>query len=373
MAKVVTCPYCWRVERIGNLNLACGESCGDDATTFPARQAVKGRCPHGRAPLPRRFCPGEGCGRMLLREYVESDGHRIAVIGSTSAGKSVYVSVLLTELAGRVSTQFNGMALDLLGETSRKLHRTACTELYERRSLLSPTPVRHGRANPLDPLIFTLKIPSTSWWGGRRVTSILSVVYDSAGEYVLREDNIHLLIDYLDTASGILLLIDPMRFVKVAEQIRRARPEVPGDARAMNQKEVLERLAELLRERRGVRRLDTPLAVALSKVDLLEDTFGEQVTLFAVPAHQGCYDDVDGRTVHEEIRSWLDRWDGPGLDHTVAANFTTYRYFGFSALGGQPAADRTIGGTGINPHRVEDPVLWLLARFGAVKSNRGRR
>ena len=118
MAKLVTCPYCWRTEKVSNLNLRCGEACGKDTEPFPSSQAVKGKCPHGRTPLPRRFCPG--CKRILLREYIENKGKRIAVIGSTSAGKSIFIHVLLTELRGRLSQQFNGMALDLLGEASRR-------------------------------------------------------------------------------------------------------------------------------------------------------------------------------------------------------------------------------------------------------------
>ena len=143
-------------------------------------------------------------------------------------------------------------------------------------------------------------------------------MYDSAGEYVLREENIHLLSKCLETASGILLLIDPLQFPRIRQEVSRTRPGIRTEG-AMDQKEVMERLAELLRERAGMKRLATPLAVALSKIDLLEGMFGEDSAVFGTASHQGFYDDIDGQNVHEEIRALLDQWDGPELSDELAA------------------------------------------------------
>ena len=79
--------------------------------------------------------------------------------------------------------------------------------------------------------------------------------------------------------------------------------------------------------------------------------------------HRGHYVEVDGLDVHHEVRSWLGHWFGPGLIRDVAENFPTHRYFGFSALG-----DLSTGRSDVSSYRVEDPLLWFMARFGAIRS-----
>ncbi len=53
--------------------------------------------------------------------------------------------------------------------------------------------------------------------------------------------------------------------------------------------------------------------------------------------------------------------------------FETYRYFGLSALGAPPVDGDHLAPAGVHPYRLEDPMLWLLARFGAIKTMKGKR
>ena len=60
---------------------------------------------------------------------------------------------------------------------------------------------------------------------------------------------------------------------------------------------------------------------------------------------------------------------GDDIDRHMRQNYGDYRYFAVSALGAEP--DYTTGQVaagGVQPHRVEDPVLWLMAKAGTVKS-----
>ncbi|HEX4704013.1 MAG TPA: hypothetical protein VH352_17935, partial [Pseudonocardiaceae bacterium] len=107
-----------------------------------------------------------------------------------------------------------------------------------------------------------------------------------------------------------------------------------------------------------------PLAVVLSKIDKIWSMFDEQAPTRLPSAHAGHYAEYDGLDVHEEVRAWLDRWYGPELVHGIAADFPVHRYFGLSALG---------AGACPAGHRVTDPMLWLLVRFGAIRTWRGRR
>lgn len=358
------CPYCWTAHRRADLQLSCGERCGDLATRFRERDLDKGRCPHGHPPRGRRMCPA--CGRDLLREYVDSGGRTIAVIGSSDSGKSTWVGVLVHEFQrGDVSARFAGMSLDLLGENSRvRYARDFATPLFEEGRPVHQTPSAL-RSAP-EPLMFSLRFPRPRRLRPARVVPVVTVFYDTAGEDVARAQAMDQLISYLDAAEGIVMLLDPVQMPEV-------RDLVGATARTgfTDQLHVVNRLGELLRERaRGPvgRRLRTPLAIALTKVDLLRDTLGPGSPLRRPSRHDGVYDEEDGRDVHEEVRGWLDRWYDPAFDRTVANAFQTYRYFGLSALGAPPVSGTRLSPAGVHPYRLEDPVLWLLARFGAIRT-----
>jgi hypothetical protein len=132
---------------------------------------------------------------------------------------------------------------------------------------------------------------------------------------------------------------------------------------------VVNRLAELLRERRGLspgKRIDTPLAVVLAKIDTLTDLLPAHSPLRRAGEHLGYYDESDGLLVHEEVAAWLSRWYGEEFVTTVANNFATYRYFAASALGAEPETKVRLRASRVNPIRVEDPLLWILGRFGTI-------
>ena len=374
MAKRVTCPYCWYSFKTDQLLLHCSEACSKDALFFTPKESAKGNCPHSRRPLPRRFCPAPNCHRALLREYVDNQGRNVAVIGCADAGKTTYIGVLLHELQGRVAGRFNGMAVDLLGDESRRNYRDRfAAPLFERGEAVRKT-VRLDIGSSLEPLIFTLKIPTRGRFG-TGLQSIISVFYDASGENVLTAQSMDPLARYVESAGGILVLIDPLQMPEISRHFGRDLPPGTQGNSATDQRAVIQRLGELLRESSGKRqqRLKVPLAVAVTKIDALRETFEDESPLRRQPNHNGHYDDGDGADVHEELRAWLDRWYGPEFDNTVAASFENYRYFGLTALGAPPRDENRLAKSGVHPYRVEDPMLWLLAEFGSIKREKGRR
>jgi hypothetical protein len=352
--------------------MRCGERCAHKGEPFPERRLKNGRCPHGMPPQSRRVCPNQSCGRELLREYVDSGGRNIAVIGSSDSGKSTWVGVLVHEFQrGQVSERFTGMSLDLLGEQSRARYKEDFeTPLFERGQRVSST--RSARVRTVEPLMFSLRFQRSGLLGATRVAPVVTVFYDTAGEDVAHATAMDLLISYLDAAEGIILLLDPVQMPRIREQIGTNGQKT----KYTDQLHVLNRLGELLRERKPgsvSRRLRTPLAIALTKLDLLSGTFGPESPLRQPSRHTGVYHDVDGQDVHEEVRAWLNQWYDPAFDRSVANTFEAYRYFGLSALGAPPVDGSRLSPEGVHPYRLEDPMLWLLARFGAIKMTKGKR
>lgn len=352
--------------------MRCGERCAHKGETFPERQLRNGRCPHGALPQSRRVCPNPDCGRDLLREYVDSGGRNIAVIGSSDSGKSTWVGVLVHEFQrGQVNERFTGMSLDLLGEESRvRYKRDFDTPLFELGRPLRQT--SSARVSTPEPLMFSLRFQRAGLLGATRVAPVVTVFYDTAGEDVAHAQVMDLLISYLDAAEGIILLLDPMQMPKIRDLVG----SNGAKTGYTDQLHVLNRLGELLSERRSGpagRRLRTPLAIALTKLDLLRDTLGPESPLCQPSRHVGVYDEADGQDVHEEVRAWLNQWYDPAFDRSVANTFEVYRYFGLSALGAPPIDGNRLDPEGVHPYRLEDPMLWLLARFGAIKMTKGKR
>lgn len=371
MAKTVTCPYCWHTFKGDQLLQHCSEACSfSDRVYFTTAESSKGMCPHGRRPVPRRFCPDPDCHRALLREYLENEGRNVAVIGSADAGKTTYVGVLLHELRGRIAGQFNGMALDLLGDESRKNYDDRfAIPLFEKGENVKKTAVLQADGK-LDPLIFTLKIPTRGRFRSG-INSMISVFYDASGENLLTAQAMDPLVRYLESAGGIVVLIDPLQMPQLRSRYGGALRSGPVNQKPpTDQQAVILRLAELLREAatKSKPKLTVPLAIAITKIDLLRDTFEAESPLRGVSRHAGHYDENDGADVHEELRAWLEQWFGPSFDNTVSANFADYRYFGVSALGAPPRDENRLAESGVHPYRVEDPMLWLMAHFGSIKS-----
>jgi GTPase SAR1 family protein len=363
---LVICPYCFRKQPRNELSYRCPSSCSAEkggARVFsPAELTADGRCPHQRHPQARRLCAG--CGRDLLREYVDGLHHMIALVGAPGAGKSTFVGVLVHELRGPVGDRFGTLALDLLGEDSRmEYSRLLERPLYRDGRMPGPTPAAGARSTGRhDPLMMALR-----WKSKRRmplranaVNTTRLVLYDTAGEDLKSTQSTDRLNDYLAAATGVVMMVDTAALL----------------AGAFDDVDPLESVQVVTEQLRELAHLQLPVAVVFSKIDIAtaggDDEFGSSSPLRRASRHDGYFDELDSRDVHEEIRAWLASHGLGNLDRTLTATFSDYRYFGVSALGHAPRNGTSVTISQIRPYRVEDPLLWLLTRFGTAPGN-GRR
>lgn len=355
------CPHCWSALQPPALHQRCPDTCADRATTFPAAPA----CPHGQTPPSAQYCPTPECGRRLERDYIDTPAQIIAVVGSSESGKSTYVGVLIGELRNRVGEAFDGASVELVGDASRTRYREVFgTYLYEKgRTLRRTDSIRALHA--LEPLLFMLRFPRRGRLSGReRLRTGIAVFYDTAGEDILDADRRGRLGRYLTAADGIIFLVDPLQVPSVRAMVSDGEV-VP--AVAQNQVEMLQGVAEVLREGKPGGRISTPIAVVVAKTDALADLLPPATTLAHPGPHHGAYDERDGRQVHDEVRAVVHEWtNGPALVNFVQNAFAEHRFFGLSALGSPPANQDELSPQGIHPLRVEDPLLWLLSKFGLV-------
>ncbi|MEV7099498.1 hypothetical protein AB0M80_42405 [Amycolatopsis sp. NPDC051045] len=393
----LTCPYCYQRFRVKEILFRCsglpgrrkrcstsvdhvlGEQMGEfepKPPTFAAdgrrQEAVHPEC---EAVTHYRLCPR--CHSTLPVQYVEIDNRLIALVGAKESGKTVYMTVLLHELANAVGERFGASLLGADEPTRTRFEDDYEKQLYERHQLFGPTKSAVATAGGRRPLVFNFAVgrPKSR---AREVTRTTLSFFDTAGEDMRSDRDVDQHVRYLSSADAIILLLDPLQ-LSGARPLADADALLPVEGRAADgPAAVLSRIIELLRARGAAhaqRKIDKPLAVAFTKMDALAGTLPEGNPLVHPPSGRPVFDDADGLVVHRYMQALLRDWTGHNIETSLANNFARYRFFGLSALGESPRLDEEGGMQRVSsPHgwRVEDPLLWLLAEFGVI-DKAGRR
>ncbi|MFS8197418.1 TRAFAC clade GTPase domain-containing protein [Streptomyces sp. CWNU-52B] len=329
-------------------------------------------------------CPGCGvtttvrvcgsCHSDLPSDYCEQDSRIIALVGAKASGKSTYVAVLVNELNRRVGQAFDA-SLAAMGQGTQQRDKEMAQDLYERLRL--PDATRPAALGFNDPLLYRLSLPRRGRFGsGSRHTTL--VFFDAAGEDLAGADAVDRYTRYLSAADGIILLVDPLQLGSVRDRLPRDEgPALPAVETPPQQ--IAADLATQLRAhgRGGSRgRVSTPIAVAVTKTDMLRPLLDPHSPLLDNATHSGGSLDEDDRlAVHEELRSLLTDWDSGVLYRQLERDFAQLSLFGLSALGAPPPADAPadVPKSGPQPLRVEDPLLWLLARRDLLPVTNARK
>ncbi|USI91675.1 TRAFAC clade GTPase domain-containing protein [Rhodococcus pyridinivorans] len=289
----------------------------------------------------------------------------IAMAGARATGKTVYIAVLVKALQ-LLGERLNCVVEPATSETEMVYRELYEKPLYEERGILEPTPAAHtSNQYQREPLIFSLGV-----WNGRRQYLILR---DVAGEDLENPNNVHVQhMRFFAQADGVVFMFDPLRVESVRQQLHDLVPvqeRVGGDPRS-----VLRTVLSIIGN-------STPnLAVVLSKFDALQalhnvegsdwsEIMGQPGAAFSRdPSLQYApYNEMDGRLLHEEVRSLLDKLEAKSMVMSVDQPHTgvtlNSRFFAVSALGESPVGDR-LHHNGISPFRCLDPVRWILAQRG---------
>jgi hypothetical protein len=389
MAKLA-CPYCYHRIDGSRLWFQCTgrgspgkpgcQAQRDDARTretgyrdaalpsFPPkpRTPIVGRhadCPACGAVTGIRVCPC--CHTPVSSNFGASKSPLIAMVGAKGTGKTIYLSVLAHELRNGLRRRF--------GADVRMVNKPVAFDIdriFRERALVEQTAQATGGRS--EPVLF-------EWRRERRVagfstyqTTYLSF-YDTAGEDLTQQASTHTL-TYIGAADALILLLDPFMIPGARDRIK-----LPESAMAALSNEptvdVVNRVTEALRATHGVgprSNIKVPVAVAFAKIDAFFDVLGSDHPLVAPPAKTGgVYDETAGRATHEYVRAVLHDWGGDDIDTHLRHNYTNFRYFAVSSLGVEPDYDarrdaRPVSERGVQPYRVDEPLVWLLSRFDVV-------
>jgi GTPase SAR1 family protein len=384
----ITCPYCFTVIPRREVRFRCqggapgrGSGCQPQvdqvladylgstvAATLPPVFSGDGRrqranCPRCGQETFRRVCPE--CHNQLPAQYCETPGRIVALVGAKNAGKSTYIAVLLHELEHRLGSELRTSLVACDDRTIDRYQQDFARPLFGEHRLL---PTTQSAATEIRwPMVFLLSRTREGRFR-RHDTSLALVLFDTAGEDLGRRDLVDLHLRYLTAADAIIFLVDPLELPGASADTRVEARAATGPDGDTNPLHVLGRVTETLRsghELRPGQRLKVPLAVGLTKIDVLQPSLASQSPLHRPRPRSARLDLDDREAVHEQIRALLHSWHADGLDHYLQHNYAEYGFFGLSALGGLPR-DGVVAPGGIRPYRVEDPLLWLLHRYGML-------
>lgn len=380
----LACPYCYKKFPRWRIQFQCtgrpsrsGQQCapGNDtayASNFgagglrlPVFSSWHGReadCPHCGADTTRRVCPE--CHHRLPTQFGRVRGRLVALVGARDTGKTVLLTVLMHELNNRAGDRLGTGVWGADEDTRLVFADQYERRLYNRKELHEPTRPVATASGLRAPLVFAL---GTERHGLRPPRRTLLSFFDTAGEDLQSESGVELNTRYLSSADAVLVVLDPSQRA-AADANAMAGASTAG---VVDSFQVLEKITDLLQSGKGSLKIRKPIAVAFSKMDLYWDDLPSTSPLLRKEQDVPGFDASDGTDVHIEVARLLEEWEGPKIERFLRSNYRRYHFFGFSALGARPDGIR-VSAAGIQPYRVVDPFLWLLAELGAVPTI-GRR
>lgn len=385
----ITCPFCFssfspQEMLFRCVSLSCSGRAADAVYATARGYAIT---PMGRVlpPLQRRFgiprftecdlchretrtrlCPT--CHFELSHDVGQIDQRIIAIIGGSNTGKSHYIAALITRLQHEVGANFQ-FGVSMLGDGTRdRWLRDFYRPLFENKTVLQPTLRGAVDSRVKNPLIFRLTLAQSN-----HIRALNLSFFDTAGEDMtfLEVDTLGVEARYITQADGIIVLLDPLQIASVRQRLPRVNTP-PPDPKAQPEF-IVSRLRELFERRLNIppsKKIKTPIAFTLSKVDTLRSIVAPDSALLRHSEHFGELDLDDVQSVSTEIGSYLKTWINLNFYEEIHLKFAHYRYFGISSLGEQPDAQNRL--SSINPLRVEDPFLWILYQLGLIKGKKGR-
>jgi hypothetical protein len=392
MAKRI-CPHCYTPFELKDILFRCSnpdcvsrrddrlsELLGEDRILHPVVPAKKklfgapefGICPECHQKTYKMICPH--CHSQVPPHMVKDGGKIISIIGAQSAGKTVFVSVLIEELRRYVRKLHNDLGVmpsaiaDTVEESTQyRYNEELYGPIYRDKMTPQPTERREGKKRP--PFIFEMT--------QKNQPSVFLVFYDNAGE------SFHSVVDmgpdakYLVHSDAFICLIDVMQIEEVRNKLnisdatfKMHNPDfgfVPNNIIQYCQNDAGLANANILRK---------PMAIVFNKFDRIYNNasvFNMQDVPGIGKNRTDSYFKQKGANgvkrsdfdqVHDGILEFLKEECGPVSDNFISNinnGFENYKFFGTSPLGDEPV-DGAIGN--LNPFRVLDPLVWCLDELG---------
>jgi len=323
----------------------------------------------------QRLCPN--CHNNLPTGYGMRDTVLISILGDARSGKSVFLTVLIAELEN--NTDF-ASKLTFIGDRSV---RDSFYETYQRPLLKEHTLISSTKRKKIPPHAFNYWYQYKDENGAFCENSIDIIFYDIAGEDLRDDDGIRNNGFNIKDSSGIIFLVDPTNFTKLADLFRFSDSALFEAIPKENSIQVI--YDTLYNYFIGFNRekCQIPMALTLSKADLFRyvnfDFFSDKPESriqheFEHEKHRGAVNMPSIKGMHEEVRELVSHLNEDGVLNNAVGCFKNVNYFAVSSLGKKPIVEKIsdpetnetvekgfVDGP-ISPFRVKDPFYWILMR-----------
>ena len=394
------CPYCFEKHKLTEIQFRCTNRRCKDFDDIEMTQYENGnlkmpkqgkrtfsvpslnvfsvpksaKCPECGSVTHKYICPS--CHNELPESTLTGKDIIISIVGSRATGKSHFVGVIIKELRDRISVSFGG-SFEGFADSYRRWEDNCGIKLYDNNEKLDLTQssVQSVDNGAYRPLIFKFKIKHKV--GFKDVLeSFTFVFFDTAGEDLNDEDTMNTVNKYICKSAGIIFLLDPMQIPAVSNQLDKSVVDRAAGIdwrQATKADDIITRVSNLIRNDRGMSEsdiIDIPVAAVFSKFDAIESLVPSDCTVHTPSPHcsEKYFDLSDWHNVNSEIVSLLHEWNADAFISQLETNYSKYSYFAVSALGlnNNPTINGRIERP--RPHRIEDPVLWLLKENNVVKA-----
>jgi hypothetical protein len=320
------------------------------------------KCGNCQGETRRRACPK--CHTGLSIDFVDTKTPMLGMVGSKGSGKTVLMTVMIQQLRKVIAQRFNA-DIAIAVDNPDGMNSIA-DYMRQREQAIYQTGTLPGGTGTFEA---DGRIPIVLRWRADRRSTMLAFL-DSAGEDFTSGENVSA-VRYLHACDYLIVALDPFSLPGARSSINLP-PKALQSTTDNAALQALEQVTEQLRTHnrlKGGKLLSTHVAFVFTKMDSFFPGLEESDPLLAKAPSGTTYDEGDGLAVHEQMRMLLKEWDAEEIDRHISRNYANYRYFGVSALGAQPDYDQAHVATGgVRPHRVADPILWLMSKAKMVKA-----
>ncbi len=307
------------------------------------------------------------CGKKLPFQIFQFDRCvKICIVGQTYCGKTTYITVMPDVFQQKLSNQFYMEAMYDYDALIEELIRENTSRMQDDKSI-----VKASNMNLEIPYLWcvTDRMKYKMYKNGKKLKKrnlVYSLMmFDGAGRHY-QANMTDVAKKYIGGSDYIFFLVDLDTFPGVQKELGRA---VQGENESST---IVKNMANYLREAFGIPaggKIDKPVAVILTKFDIIKgtSTMSEQRQVAQENNLKFCrgYMRSDMDIVDEEIRSWL---ESIGEKNRFLADldvhFSRIRLFSVSSLGHEAKDDGSVGI--LVPHRVLDPIMWVLSEEDIV-------
>ena len=366
--KKFICPYCLTRHTEADLIYRCtAQNC-----TYKVPRGENGIIPYKYVPTCTKkcdqrflaFCPHPSSqGQKIIPPNAMNQSMSLALLGGRNSGKSNYIAILVNEIKRKMALPFNCSIKESDDST-----QTRYDEYFYKPIFKGNRPLDSTSSGRQDPLLFSVDF----YRNNRILDSLLLPLYDTAGENIENQAVLMENANYILNAGGIILLLDPFEIEEITDVLKENGVRLPN-VQAEKMENILNRLQILLQRGDSKKVIQTPIAIVLTKLDLLTD----YSTLIPEdsPLRRECTHLADGgfskrefTAVDSAVRELLNGCSEASNLFMKLKAFKNAAFFAVTSFGCDPEMSDLK--RSMKPRRVLDPLLWLLAINGYIKTVR---